>query len=69
MSKRPVLREVPRIAVRGLRGGVVYHDGQSDDSRMGINIMQTAVEQGAAVLNFVKVSDLIKKTDPEKFQA
>lgn len=60
MSKKAVLKEVPCIAAEGLRGGVVYHDGQFDDSRMGINLMQTAVEQGAVVLNYVKVTELIK---------
>ena len=60
MSKKAVLKEVPQIATSGLRGGVVYHDGQFDDSRMGINLMQTAIEEGAVVLNYVGVTELIK---------
>lgn len=60
MSKKSVLKEIPQINQNKLRGGVVYHDGQFDDSRMGINLMQTAVEQGAVVLNYVKVTGLIK---------
>lgn len=46
---------IPTIAMEGLRGGVVYYDGQFDDSRMLINMAQTAVEQGATVINYVKV--------------
>lgn len=60
MSKKAVLKEVPQIATDGLKGGVVYHDGQFDDSRMGINLMQTAVEQGAVVLNYVEVKKVLK---------
>lgn len=60
MSKKSVVKEIPQIAAGGLRGGVVYHDGQFDDSRMGINLLQTAAEQGATVVNYVKVSNLIK---------
>ena len=60
MSKKSVMKEIPQIATKGLRGGVVYHDGQFDDSRMAINLLQTAVEQGAAVLNYVKVTALRK---------
>jgi len=60
MSKKSVLQEIPRITQNGLRGGVVYHDGQFDDSRMGINLMQTAIEHGAVVLNYVKVNGLTK---------
>lgn len=60
MSKKAVIKEIPQIALDKLRGGVVYHDGQFDDSRMGINLMQTAVEQGAVVANYVKVTSLTK---------
>lgn len=60
MSKSAVLKEIPQISTNELRGGVVYHDGQFDDSRMGVNLMQTAVEQGAVVANYVKVTGLVK---------
>ncbi len=60
MSKKSVLNEIPQMNQNGLRGGVVYHDGQFDDSRMGINLMQTAIEHGAIVLNYVKVTGLVK---------
>lgn len=60
MSKKAVECEIPQINKARLRGGVVYHDGQFDDSRMGINLMQTAAEQGAVVINYAKVTNLIK---------
>lgn len=43
-----------------LKGGVKYLDGQFDDARLALNIAQTAIEQGATVLNYVKVCDLEK---------
>ncbi len=60
MSKKSVIKEIPQIQQNGLQGGVVYYDGQFDDSRMGINLMQTAIEQGAAAANYVKVNDIEK---------
>lgn len=60
MTKKAVECEIPQINKTRLRGGVVYHDGQFDDSRMGINLMQTAAEQGAVVINYAKVTNLIK---------
>lgn len=60
MSKKKVVKEVPGIQAKGLRGGVVYHDGQFDDSRMAINLMQTAFEQGASLANYSKVTGLVK---------
>lgn len=59
-SKKKVIGEIPHIRTRGLRGGVVYHDGQFDDSRMAINLMQTALEHKAVVLNYVRVTGLVK---------
>lgn len=60
MRKKSVIRDIPGISEEGLMGGIVYHDGQFDDSRMGVNLLQTAVEQGATVANYVKVTGLIK---------
>jgi glycerol-3-phosphate dehydrogenase len=54
------VRRLPGLKEKGLYGGVVYHDGQFDDSRLAINLAQTAVEQGATVLNYIKVTKLIK---------
>lgn len=63
MSKKSVIKEIPQIQQNGLQGGVVYYDGQFDDSRMGINLMQTAIEQGAAVINYVKVENIEKNAE------
>jgi glycerol-3-phosphate dehydrogenase len=60
MSRKQVTGEIPQIATGGLKGGVVYHDGQFDDSRLAINILQTATEQGAVCANYVKVTGLAK---------
>ena len=62
MSKKAVLAEMPELKTEGLRGGVVYHDGQFDDSRMAINLAQTAAENGAVVANYIKVTGLIKNS-------
>lgn len=49
---------VPDLSPNGLSGGVLYFDGQFDDSRLAINLAQTAVEQGATVLNHCAVTGL-----------
>ncbi len=61
LSKEKTVELIPTIETEGLRGGVIYHDGQFDDSRLVINMAQTAVEQGATVVNYVKAVELIKK--------
>jgi glycerol-3-phosphate dehydrogenase len=51
---------LPTIEQKGLINGVIYQDGQFDDSRLAINIAQTAVEKGACILNYTKVVNLLK---------
>jgi glycerol-3-phosphate dehydrogenase len=62
ISKKETIKRLPGIQEKGLRGGVVYHDGQFDDSRLAINLAQTAIEQGATLLNYFKVTGLLKSS-------
>jgi len=56
LSRDETLQRLPTIKTDGLRGGVVYYDGQFDDARLLINLVTTAAEQGATVLNYVQVT-------------
>ena len=42
---------------------MVYYDGQFDDSRLLINLLQTAVEAGARRSNYVRVTGLTTASD------
>lgn len=63
LSREETLRRLPTIRTDGLRGGVVYYDGQFDDSRLLINLVQTAAEQGATLVNYAGVTALTKGHD------
>lgn len=54
-------KSFPMLKAKGLRGGVLYYDGQFDDARMNVTIAMTAIQQGATVLNHVEVADLRKE--------
>lgn len=60
INKEKTIAALPSIKREGLKGGVVYHDGQFDDTRLALNIAQTAIENGATVLNYMKVEGLLK---------
>lgn len=60
LSKEKTLKLIPSIEPKGLQSGVRYHDGQFDDSRLAINLAQTAIEKGSCVLNHFKVIELLK---------
>jgi glycerol-3-phosphate dehydrogenase len=59
LSKGDTLRRLPTLQPLGLRGGVVYHDGQFDDARLLIDLLRTAADYGATILNYTPVTDLL----------
>ncbi len=65
-SAAETLRIMPGIKAEGLKGSIRYFDGRFDDARLAVNIAQTAAEQGAKLVNYVKVTDLIKVGDAVK---
>lgn len=54
LSANETRQRVPGIAVRGLKGSVLYHDGQFDDARLALALARTAEDHGAIVLNYVR---------------
>jgi len=61
LSMEETIEKIPTVEPDGLKGGVIYYDGQFDDARLAITLAQTAVDQGATVLNYCPVTDLIKE--------
>lgn len=59
ISTRVTTKYLPTIKTDDLRGGVVYHDAQFDDSRLAINLAQSAIEQGAVPLNYMRVIGIL----------
>ncbi|MCF8378692.1 MAG: glycerol-3-phosphate dehydrogenase/oxidase [Bacteroidales bacterium] len=62
-SKNKTIKKIPNLITKNLRGGVLYHDGQFDDARLGINLVQTIMENGGTALNYVAVRDFLKEND------
>lgn len=63
IGREETLRRLPQIRQEGLRGGVLYHDGQFDDARMAIALAQTCAQLGGCLLNYARVVDLLKDGD------
>lgn len=63
LSRAETLARIPTLRTDGLRGGVLYHDGQFDDARLLIHILLTAVDRGATVLNYVAGTGLLRGAD------
>ncbi len=60
LGKTAIIKEMPSLKTKGLKGAVVYTDGQFDDARFAISLALTAHDLGATVLNYVSVTALEK---------
>ncbi|MES2277506.1 MAG: glycerol-3-phosphate dehydrogenase/oxidase [Bacteroidota bacterium] len=60
LSAQKVLGAIPGLKPKGLIGGVRYSDGQFDDARLAINLAQTCAENGGTLINYMKVTGLVK---------
>jgi glycerol-3-phosphate dehydrogenase len=60
LSSAETVQHLPTIETEGLKGGVLYHDGQFDDARLLVNMATTAAEQGAVLANYLRVTGLLK---------
>jgi glycerol-3-phosphate dehydrogenase len=63
LSREETIERIPTIETEGLRGGVVYHDGQFDDARLLVHLVLTAIEQGALLANYARVTAVLRKSD------
>lgn len=61
LSPRETLAMLPGVRQEGLRGGVLYHDGQFDDARYAISLMRTLEDLGGTAINYVEATGLIER--------
>jgi glycerol-3-phosphate dehydrogenase len=60
IGRKKTMERLPNLNCDGLKGGVVYHDGQFDDARMTLDIIRKAGEMGCTALNYFTVKSLTK---------
>lgn len=63
VTARTARELAPEVRCERMRGAVIYHDGQFDDSRLLIEMAQTATQWGARLINYTEVTELVKSPD------
>jgi glycerol-3-phosphate dehydrogenase len=61
LSSTRVHERLPTIRHAGLKGGVLYYDGQFDDARFAITLLRTLFDLGGVAINYARVTGLLKR--------
>ncbi len=56
VSRRETLRRLPNLNSQGLVGAVAYTDGQFDDARYNVTLVQSFAETGGVAMNYARVT-------------
>jgi glycerol-3-phosphate dehydrogenase len=57
---KEALERTPTLKREGLKGGILYYDGQFDDSRLAITLLRTLEDHGGTAINHAPVTALHK---------
>jgi glycerol-3-phosphate dehydrogenase len=63
LSREETLERMPEVKKEGLIGSVVYADGQFDDARYALALVQSFATAGGRPLNYARVTELRRGAD------
>src|SRR5699024_2491740 len=66
LSVRKTLKKSPTLKDEGQKGSNIYYDGQFDDARLDINLPKASAKEGGLLINYMKVTGLLKSSDKVK---
>lgn len=59
LGRQGTVQALPTVRTEGLKGGVLYWDGQFNDARLALALARTAASRGALLVNYCGVSELL----------
>lgn len=63
LTTRQAIDKEPLLHEQNLLAAAVYKEYRSDDARLCISVLKTAVEKGALAFNYLKIKDFIKNNN------
>jgi len=63
LGKSATIGHLPTVEQKGLKGGILYFDGQFDDARLAATLALTVSDLGCTVANYVEIVGIIKKNE------
>ena len=61
LSRARTMAKLPGVKSEGLRGGILYHDGQFDDARYAVALARTLQDLGGTAVNYVQATGLVER--------
>lgn len=61
LTRKKTLRKEPLLDPTGIKGGGFYAEYRTDDARLTIEIIKTAVQQGATCVNYCEIKEFLYK--------
>lgn len=61
LSRREAMEKLPGVYAGGLRGGILYHDGQFDDARYIVALLRTFEDLGGTAINYVEAAGFLMR--------
>ncbi len=52
LSREQTVQRAPSLVPEGIKTGYIYYDGQTDDTRLTMAVLRTAIARGAQVANY-----------------
>jgi glycerol-3-phosphate dehydrogenase len=66
LFSRATRERLPKLSREGLKGSVLYYDGQFDDARLNVEVLLAAVDQGLVALSYAEVLEIKNNRDLQK---
>lgn len=60
LSRGRTLERISTLSGEGLHGGVLFHDGQFDDARLGWTLVRTFLNLGGVAVNYAEAEGLVE---------
>ena len=59
LSREEVMQLAPGLVSENLKEGFIYYDGQTNDARLTMAVLRTAVQYGAIIANYAEVTSFV----------
>ncbi len=61
LSRDETIRALPTVKKDGLKGGILYYDGQFDDARFAVSLLRSIQDAGGTAINYMEAVRILQR--------